>query len=103
MKYPCDHIITIVMYNYIVIQKLLSPSIEKHFLSVLDHKHIASKVTENVLNSSESYETFNSCDNGHTFDSVLKLVLAASTNIFLKNYCKKINNSAIVTHRNKKK
>lgn len=92
LKYPCDEIITIVIFNYIVVQKLLSPGTEKQFLSVQDHKHIACKLSEHILYSSENYTPCNDCVNGHTFDTVLKLILATVTNIFLKNYCKKINN-----------
>lgn len=103
LKYPSEPVITIVMYNYVVVSKLLSSDFEKNFLKESKHRAVASEITINALYSSEKYLSQDVCSNGHSSDFLLRLIVKKSTNTLLKNYCKKRNDLLNFESQNKKR
>ncbi|KAH7959161.1 hypothetical protein HPB49_009111 [Dermacentor silvarum] len=47
------------------------------------------------LLASEEQSDFDTCENGHTVELVLKHILRCSTNILLKNFCRKLNDKLL--------
>ncbi|KAH7954522.1 hypothetical protein HPB49_019367 [Dermacentor silvarum] len=59
------------------------------------HWECVRKQVEALLPSSEEQSDFDTCENGHTVELVLKHILRCSTNILLKNFCRKLNDKLL--------
>ena len=82
-------VVNIVLYTFIVVSKLCYEYDEK-FLKVQNHKQVATNVTTNVLVSEEICYDF--CSN-HDAEKIVKMIVWATVNILLNNYCKERNRS----------
>ena len=86
------------MYNYIVIKKLTEIS---DFCHSLKQRAVATEVTLNVLAENDALIPLESCQNSHSIEKIEKLLVWASTNSLLNNYCAKEND--LLDNKNKGK
>lgn len=87
LLYP-DEYVNIIMYNYIVLKKLTEMP---DFCHSLKQRAAATEVTLNVLAENDALLPLESCQNNHSIEKVEKLLVWASTNSLLNNYCAKEN------------
>lgn len=83
------HVLNVVLYNYIVMQKLVSKDLENKFLKHPSQRILAVRLTMNAL-CDETID-IDPCSKGHSFESIAKRIVWCSTNTLLNNYCKKRN------------
>lgn len=93
LKYPSNVTLTVICHSYIIISKLLSREHEGEFLKLPNQRTAACNVIFEVLSDKEEFAIDYDCPNGHEPEGTCKMIIWASCNIFLKNYCKKVNNS----------
>ena len=98
LSYPHPSILNIIVYNYIVMLKLVEKRYEEMFLKSLNHRAVALQTTLQVLQQNEIYLETDKYSNGHSKKDILNYLILSSINTFLNNYCKKIN----VAHTSKK-
>ena len=88
LLYPDDAVVTIIMYNYIVINKLTQ---NPEFAKSINQRNVATEISLNVLEDNDAFLPMNNCDNDHSIDKIQKMLLWASTNALLNNFCAKEN------------
>ena len=88
LLYPRETTMNIVMYSYIVTNKLLS---DVNILNSRDLRKIIIDTTINALNDNAIGFSLNICANGHSFEKITGMILWASCNILLNNFCKREN------------
>ena len=88
LLYPDDAVVNIIIHNYIVINKLTQ---HPEFIKSLIPKNIATEITLNVLLDNDAFLPMNNCDNGHNIEKIQRMLLWASTNTLLNNFCAKEN------------
>lgn len=103
LNYPCEEIIIIIKYTYDIVTKLLSKEFEKNFIKGHNHRSIVYNTVVQNLVSSELYLPFDVCHNGHKAMDMITYIIKPAINIFLKNYCKKINDSIVQASQKKKR
>lgn len=79
----------IVMYNYIVINKMTK---HPNFHQLSNQRIAATTITFNILADEDALFPEDLCASGHSTEEVTKKILWASTNAMLNNYCSKENN-----------
>ncbi|GFX31857.1 transposable element P transposase [Trichonephila clavipes] len=99
---PSPDVVTAVLYNYIIVQKLLSNDYENMFLKQNNQRQIASKISISLINSNEFFLFDEPCNNDHSSELVLKHIILTSTNALLNNYCKKKNDIKKVETKKRK-
>lgn len=82
----------IVMYNYIVINKLTQNS---HFHQLTNQRTVATTITLKVLADHDALFPVDLCESGHRTEELESKIVWAATNTLLNNYCSKENNSLI--------
>lgn len=87
----------VVMYNYIIINKLTR---HPHFLQTVNQRKVANKITLNALADDDGYFPVDSCDAGHSAERIVHMIVWASTNALINNYCSKENNNLIANKVN---
>lgn len=103
LNYPCEEIIIIIKYTYVVVTKLLSKEFEKNFIRAHNHRSLVHNIVLHFLISSEVYLPFDVCHNDHKAKDIITYIIKPAINIFLKNYCKRINDSIVLSSQNKKR
>ena len=88
LLYPIDAVVNIILYNYIVISKLTE---NPEFSKFPNHRNVATEMSLNVLLDNDALLPMNNCDNGHSTDKLQRMLLWASTNALLNNFCVKEN------------
>ena len=96
LLYPHDTAANIVMYCYIIINKLTQIP---NFRTCNDQRNFASALIYNILVDDEGLFPNEFCDSGHSTEQIEKMMIWASTNVLLNNYCCQENNS-IVANKN---
>lgn len=99
LKFPKEHIVNAILYNYVVVNKLCS-NLKSDFLKQKDHRKIVFSTTISLLEDGDMLPE-ETCENDHSISSILKKVLWASSNIFLNNFCKKCNDHIIKSRSQK--
>ncbi|XP_035217487.1 LOW QUALITY PROTEIN: uncharacterized protein LOC118190813 [Stegodyphus dumicola] len=89
LKYPSEEVIQIVIYNYIIITKLLSPDHKVDFCEVQNQRSLVFKITSAILSSKEIYLESVNCPSSHSSEFLSSKIIWPSTNILLKNFCRK--------------
>lgn len=89
LMHPDPIITRIVMYNYVVINKM---SQDPNFHKITNHRSVATTVTHNILADHDALLPLDSCKEGHSAEKIEKIVIWASSNSLLNNYCSKENN-----------
>ncbi|KAH7945961.1 hypothetical protein HPB49_018027 [Dermacentor silvarum] len=77
--------------SYVVVEQLAT---EPALLMMPEQRQVVTKMTLQLL-ASEEQSDFDTCENGHTVELVLKHILRCSTNILLKNFCRKLNDKLL--------
>ncbi|XP_064093175.1 uncharacterized protein LOC135205849 [Macrobrachium nipponense] len=96
LLYPHDTAANIVMYCYIIINKLTQIP---QFRTCNDQRNFASALIYNILVDDEALFPNEFCDSGHSTEQIEKMMIWASTNVLMNNYCCQENNS-IVARKN---
>lgn len=91
LKYPHPDIVCITVFNYAVVKKLLSSDYEDRFLRCQNQRCVVYSITLDVLQENDVFIGIDDCEYGHDLKSVMKQIVWVTTNILLKNYCKKQN------------
>ena len=91
LKYPQLNVINIIVYIYILIQKLISEPNESLFLKSSNQRELALKLA--IIVTEEHELTLDDCSEGHLSESIMKYLLRATINTLLNNYCKKVNDT----------
>ncbi|KAH8031580.1 hypothetical protein HPB51_019201 [Rhipicephalus microplus] len=89
LVYPAMPAVNVVAHNYVVVEKLSKCA---EFLKVQNQRQVATELTLQLL-SDEEPSDFDVCEKGHASEVVLKYILWCSTNILLKNFCRRLNNN----------
>ncbi|XP_035210574.1 uncharacterized protein LOC118184934 [Stegodyphus dumicola] len=84
---PRADVVTVIMYNYVTVQKLLSVNNEQKFLKSKIQRQITVKSTLQNLKDCDVF--MDACEIGHSADIIIKYLVMAATNSLLNNYCKK--------------
>lgn len=87
--FPAMFAVNAVTHNYVVVEQLSKKS---EFLRCPNQRRLVTELTLELL-SDEDLSDFDACEDGHTAELVLKHVLWSSTNILLKNFCRKLNDN----------
>lgn len=103
LKYPKEETILVVLYCYVVVKKLLSKELEGNFLKSQNQRLLVTSVTYDILNNAEIFNAYDVCSSGHCFEMIVKHVLWVASNIFLKNYCMKMNDRPVCKVSKKRK
>lgn len=81
----------------------MSKEFEKNFIQAHNHRSLVYNIVLRILISSEVYLPFDVCRNDHKAMDIVIYIIKPAINIFLKNYCKKINDSIVLSSQNKKR
>ena len=96
LLYPDEGAVNIVMYNYIAVNKLTA---DPDFTHVLNQRNVTTEITMKILADNDVFLPINDCGNEHSIDKVQEMLVWASTNALLNNFCSKEND---LLHRSKK-
>ncbi|KAH7953515.1 hypothetical protein HPB49_009583 [Dermacentor silvarum] len=91
LVYPSMFALNAVAHSYVVVEQLAT---EPALLMMPEQRQVVTKMMLQLL-ASEEQSDFDTCENGHTVELVLKHILRCSTNILLKNFCRKLNDKLI--------
>lgn len=92
LLYPDDITTNIVMYNYIIINKLAKNPL---FIHSMNQRNLATELTLNALAEDDALFHSDVCGGGHSTEKVEKMIIWASTNALLNNFCARENNSIV--------
>ncbi|KAH8033266.1 hypothetical protein HPB51_008665 [Rhipicephalus microplus] len=88
LVYPAMPAVNAVAHNYVVVEELFKCP---EFLKVQNQCQVATELTLQLL-SDKKPSDFDVCEKGHASEVVLKYILWCSTNVLLKNFCRRLNN-----------
>lgn len=98
LLYPDSITANMIVYSYIVITKLLElPT----FRNATCQRNLATKLTIIALVDDDALFPSDLCDNGHSTEKIKKMLVYASTNAILQNYCAKESNIVESNKKNK--
>lgn len=89
LKFPKDYISNIVLYEYIIFNKILENS-EEDFLAIHNKKTFLATTTLEYLKNNNFLGSFPKCQM-HNSETNVKIIINSVTNTLLKNYCGKKN------------
>lgn len=92
LLYPSETTMNIVMYCYIVANKLLS---DVNILKSKNLRRIIIDTTINVLCDNAIQFPSNACSVGHSYEKSTEMILWATCNILVNNFCKRENDLMI--------
>ena len=101
LLYPNDVRTNLVLYNYIVINKLVkNPS----FLHSINQRKLSMYITFDVLAIDELLFHVDSCSEGHSIEKIeKKMIVWSSSNALLNNFCSKENDNMTCKKLSKKR
>ena len=99
LLYPNDIITNFVLFNYVVIDKLIK---NNSFLYSLNQRKLAMHITLNALADNELLFNVDTCDKGHNLEKIQRMFVWSSTNALLNNFCSRENNNITINKLNKK-
>lgn len=88
LLHPDEAVVNIIMYNYIVVNKLTQ---RPEFLKSLNQRSLATDCSLNALTDNDVVLLNASCNDGHSTENTVKMLLWASSNTLLNNYCAREN------------
>lgn len=92
LMYPHPKVLNIILYTYLIVQKLISSDFEHFFLKVSNQRQLVYNLANSILSEKEIFIT-SGCPSGHSAIVITKYIIMAATNTFLKNYCKEKNDA----------
>ena len=84
--------VNIVRYNYVIVNNLIKTD---RFKSARNQRLFVMNTTLDILQEDEVHLQFESCENGHSLEKIEKMIVWASTNSFLNNFCRRENDSIL--------
>ena len=87
---PDTATVNIVRYNYVIVNKLIQTD---RFKSAINQRLFVMNTTLDILQEDEVH--LQSCENGHSLEKIEKMIVWASTNSFLNNFCRRENDSIL--------
>ena len=100
LLYPNDVTTNLVLYNYIVINKLVkNPSL----LHSLNQRKLSMHITLDVLANDELLFHVNSCGEGPSIEKIEKMIVWSFSNALLNNFCNKENDNITCKKLSKKR
>lgn len=90
LLYPDEAVVNIILYNYITVNKLTA---YLQFIHSLNQRNVATEITINILADHDAFLPTNNCDNDHSINKIQKMLVWASTNALLNNFCAKENDN----------
>ena len=100
LLYPRDVIVRIVLYAYIIFNKILN-DFEETFLIVHNKRAFLTKYILKFLSDNEHLHIDHKC-NIHPIVHIAKIVLTCTVNTLLKNYCGKSNDRLAKSSKSRK-
>ena len=100
LLYPNDTTTNFVLYNYVVIGKLIK---NHSFLHSVNQRKLAMHITLNILADHELLFNVDTCDEGHNIEKIEKMFILSSTNALLNNFCSRENDNIIINRLSKKR
>lgn len=100
LVHPDDVVVNIIMHNYIVVNKLTQ---YPEFLKSLNQRNLATDFSMNALTDNDIVFPNDCCDDGHSTEKTVKMLLWASSNTLLNNYCQKENDELNQSKKSGKK
>lgn len=73
LLYPMPHVLNVDLYNYFVMQKLVSEGLENRFLKHPFQRLLVVRLTLNALLCDETMD-IDPCSKGHSFESIAKRI-----------------------------
>jgi Transposase protein len=92
LLYPSEDLINAILINYLVVLKLCNSEYEVKFLKCNNQRQTVMSLSEKVIKDYDFFLTDLNCPI-HKVNSILKHILKTSSNIFLNNYVKKVNDT----------
>ncbi|XP_077544212.1 uncharacterized protein LOC144156208 [Haemaphysalis longicornis] len=99
LVHPAMSVVNAVAHNYAIVEQLSQNEV---FLKLSNQRQVVTNLTVERLTNDESSD-FDTCDDGPTSEVVLKYVLWCSTNILLKNFCRRMNDEFLKAHSDAQK
>lgn len=90
LLYPDDIVVNTILYNYIVINKLTQ---HPEFLKSANQRNVATQISMDVLVDADIFFQNDCCDAAHSTQKIIKMLVWASSNALLNNYCTKENDA----------
>uniref|UniRef100_A0A1B6CRV3 THAP-type domain-containing protein n=1 Tax=Clastoptera arizonana TaxID=38151 RepID=A0A1B6CRV3_9HEMI len=90
LLYPQEEVINVVLYSYILFNKLLEEN-EEEFLNIYNKKSFLIKLFCKYVKDNDLFEHTSSICKIHPDDNLIYKILACTVNTLLKNYCGKTN------------
>lgn len=100
LLYPHDSVVNLVLYHYIIFNKLLE-HFEEQFLNVYNKRNFVSQLVLKYLTEEGHLLHFRGC-HAHGEDRIANIIINSTTNTLLKNYCGKRNNQLNKGNKNRK-
>ena len=94
---PNEISVGIVQYNYIIINKLTQ---NVSFKNTGNQRLLAMNITRNALTTDEVAFPVDYCEDGHSLEKVMHMIVWASTNSLLNNFCSKENDHLTINKCN---
>jgi predicted nucleic acid binding AN1-type Zn finger protein len=97
LLYPQPDVVSIVVFNYLIIQKLIGLECEEAFLRHEDHKKFVKNITLQTVdeNIHSLFKDNVNCELGHSKYCLINIIVNCCTNILLNNYVKKKNDALV--------
>lgn len=92
--YPKSEILDVIIYSYIIVQKLISDTYEKRFLECENQRLVAIKLILFSIKDKEIYNLSSLCKD-HGLNVTIQKIVKCSVNTLLNNFCKKKNNEIL--------
>ena len=92
LLYPDDTTTNIVLYNYIIINKLAKDPV---FVHSINQRNLATELTLNALTDDDALFYNDFCGSGHSSEKLERMIVWASTNALLNNFCARENDSIV--------
>lgn len=89
LLFPQNSVVQIVLYSYIIFNKILS-EFEEDFLGVYNKRQFLSQYILKFISENDHLRHINECTT-HNREGIAIIIITCTTNTLLKNYCGKIN------------
>lgn len=89
LLHPNPATVDMVIYSYIIINKLIKENV---FIHSNFQRILATDVTLNALADDDCFLSSNFCEDGHSTQKLERMIIWASTNTLINNYCSMENN-----------
>ena len=100
LLYPNDITTNFVLYNYVVIDKLIK---NNSFFHSMNQRKLAMHISLNILADNELLFNVDTCDEGHNIEKIQRMFVWSSTSALFNNFCSRENNNISINKLSKKR